>query len=262
MIAHIYASYKCSPVGFNLGSITYQEGKTDNYYLSYRGESELIYRVFEQGFISSAEGRLPNSTRWLLLVKDLAYTYSEHPEFGKTVDINIAFEFDNVDEYVRFASGYKSFSNDTISEKMASFIIPDKNDKEYALHIDAVSFNSFVKEMCSRKSEADIFTDCFVLVTRANDKSGFDDKILKLFGISFSRELNRYFYPPKKKHSLKNRTLMNNHKTSSQKSKQESKQFCALIQKYKPVVIVAGGLLGLGLLTLGIRGLIFLFFKR
>lgn len=249
MVAHIYASYKCSPVGFNLGSITYEEGRTDNYYLSYRKESALIYRIFEQGYISSAEGLLPNQNKWVLLIKNLAYTYSDKPDFGKTVDINIAFEFDTEKEYADFVSGYKSFNKGTISQKMAAFIIPDKENKEYALHIDAKIFNDFVKEIYSRKSEADIVKDCFELVTKADEKSGFDDKIQKLFALRFSRDNNKYFYPPKKKHNPNNRTAMNNHKVLSQN--------CICMQKYKSAIIIVSGVLGLSLLA----GLFLLIFK-
>lgn len=202
MLVHVYASYKGSPIGFNPGSFTYQTNRADNYTLSYKVESTLIYRIFEKGYIKGAEGCMPQSSKMLLLVKNLEYTYANHAEFGKNVDVNIAFEFDDKEKYADFVSGFHSLDKATLPEKVASFIIPDEDDKEYALHIDAAQFNRFIKAVGEHTSNVNIFTDHFELLTRVSDKTEFDKEIKELFGVSFDREGVKYVYPSKKNSNL------------------------------------------------------------
>lgn len=89
MKVHIYASYKRSPVGFQLGSFSFVKNQTDNYVLKYWQESKLIYDLFEQNFIVQASGRLPHSNKFIHLVKNLEYTYTNRDDFGKIVYIKV-----------------------------------------------------------------------------------------------------------------------------------------------------------------------------
>lgn len=201
MKVHIYSSYKRSPVGFQPGSFTYVKDQKKNYTLSFCEDSKIIYEIFEQDFIIKAYGRFPCSNNYLFLVKDLEYTYDYHDEFGKIVYINIAFEISNPNEFSRLVSGYNAYNERILAEKMADFIVPYGDNKEYGLVIDAERFNCFVNELLNKPvSQIEDFEHFkhFKLVTKASNRTSFDEKVTEIFNLTFERDENNYYYPPKK----------------------------------------------------------------
>lgn len=198
MKVHIYASYKRSPVGFQLGSFSFVKNQTDNYVLKYWQESKLIYDLFEQNFIVQASGRLPHSNKFIHLVKNLEYTYTNRDDFGKIVYINIAFEFTDSNDYSRFVSGYYSLDEGLIVKRMSDFILPNTDNKEYGLVIDQERFKDFVKDIFDKPISHMPDINHLELVTKASSRTNFDDKVYDIFKIKFEREGNKYFYPPKK----------------------------------------------------------------
>lgn len=199
MKVHVYASYKRSPVGFQLGSFSYIKDQMENYTLSFCQDSKIIYEIFEQDFITEACGRLPHSNNNLFLIKDLEYTYDNHDEFGKIVYINIAFEISDSNEFSKFVSGYKTYDESILAEKMANFIIPDDSNKEYGFVINAEHFNCFVNELLDRSVSQNANIERFELVTKASNRTSFDEKVREIFNLRFKKDENKYYYPPKKK---------------------------------------------------------------
>lgn len=198
MKVHVYASYKRSPVGFQLGSFTYDNERTENYTLAFFRDCKIIYTIFEQDFIIKACGCLPNSKTYLLLVKDLEYTYENHDDFGKTLYINIAFEFSDTNDFLKFISGYNSCNESELAQKMADFIKPDGSNKEYGLVIEANRFNAFVKEIMSKPGIQISDIERLKLETKASNITSYDEKISNIFNLDFEKDGNLYFYPPKK----------------------------------------------------------------
>lgn len=237
MEVHVYASYKRSPVGFQLGSFSYQEGRTDDYDLKKDNSNSLVYKIFEQGYILSANGLMPDKLYNIILEKNIEHTYDNHDEFGKIVYVNIAFQFSSekeMDEYNRFCSGYYSLSIEELSEKLASFIVPDKSNKEYGLYIDAMRFNGFINEVNQRGYAKSENSDCFEIKTRSSTSLDYSEKISTLFGVDFEKEDSKYVFPPKKKHRRRNRTF----KQSSRKKL--IPYLVDLISKYKRILIIVG----------------------
>lgn len=204
MKVHVCASYKRSPVGFRPGSFYYREDRVENYLLSFDSGNSIIYNIIEQGFITRAEGKMPNQEKYLLLIKAVEYHYKNHDEFGKIVYINIAFEFDTAKDYNRFKSGYDNFGKSELAKSMADFIVPDKNEMKFGLHIDGMKFNCFVEEIKSKAIEMPDTVDSFELVTRSSSTTDYADKIKELFGVEFGRKNETRYIYPKKKHSLIN----------------------------------------------------------
>lgn len=201
MLVHVCASYKRSPVGFQPGSFIWQKNTLPYYNLSNCKENEILYQVFEQGFINGMKGKLPNTTKYVFLIKDVEYSYDNHEEFGRDVYGNLIFEFDNVKEYSLFVSGYQSTDSSLSSRMIADFIVPDRTNKQYALHIDAALFDKFVEKVhCNSQTES-MTNDSFEVSTiSANTR--YDEQLNKLFGVVFEKEGYVYKYPPKKKHIM------------------------------------------------------------
>lgn len=239
MLVHVCASYKRSPVGFQPGSFIWQKNTLPYYNLSNCKGNEILYQVFEQGFINGMKGKLPNTTKYVFLIKDVEYSYDNHEEFGRDVYGNLIFEFDNLKEYSLFVSGYQSTDSSLSSRMIADFIVPDRTNKQYALHIDAALFDKFVEKVhCNSQTES-MANDSFEVSTiSANTR--YDEQLNKLFGVVFEKEGYVYVYPPKKKH------ILNRRRNQAAKESPTYSKSCSikqLLSKYKMQLLAIGGIL-------------------
>lgn len=261
MKVHVYASYKRSPVGFQLGSFSYVKDQMENYALSFCQGSKIIYNIFEQDFITKAYGRFPCSNSYLFLIKDLEYTYENHEEFGKKVYINIAFEVSDPVEFSRFVSGYNAYSENVIAKKMADFIIPDEGNKEYALVIDAKGFNRFVNELLNKPISQVSDIEHFELVTKVSSRTSFDEKVTNIFNLTFERDGNKYYYPPKKKIRTSDRKTFHRQAVSSPEKhkfpKSTRTNISEIIFKSLLYLLIIAGIIAFGFAL--IKGIMFLF---
>lgn len=202
MLVHVCASYKRSPVGFQPGSFEWQSNNSSPFYdLSYCQENKISYQVIEQGYISGMQGMLPNTNKYVFLIKGVEYSYNNHEEFGKDVYANLIFEFDNAKEYSSFKSCYQSPNTNDLSKEIADFIVPDRTNKEFALHIDANLFDQFVRKMIN-DSKAPIQDNSNFEIHTISPNTRYDEQLTKLFGVHFEKDGSVYRFPPKKKHIL------------------------------------------------------------
>ena len=170
MRAYVYCSYKFSPVGFQMGTITYDAAQSDFYFPNNTSLNDFVVNAFEQGFVSKAYGLIPDSTKYILLVKKLQKNDVDDPTEGM-IDIymNFAFEFDNFDEFNNFSGNFNALmSEKTAAEECAKFIVPDRNVETFALKIDAKIFNNFVKRMLSSSDGGQVDKKFFVEVISSN----------------------------------------------------------------------------------------------
>lgn len=202
MWVHVCASYKRSPVGFQPGSFEWKSNNPlPSYNLSYKKDFEKLYQVFEQGYISGMQGLLPNRNKYVFLIKGVEYSYNNHEEFGKDVYVNIIFEFDNAKDYSSFKSRYQSLNTNDLSKQIADFIVPDRTNREFALHINGNSFIQFVSEMIN-DSKAPIQDNSNFEINTISPNTPYDEQLTKLFGVHFEKDGSVYRFPPKKKHIL------------------------------------------------------------
>lgn len=99
MKVYCYCSYTGSPVGFHIGSLTYQPNRNGNYTLQKENIPSFIKRCFEQDMVRKGFGKLPGSdSGFFLLVKKLAAEGSGGLEASKYY-INLALVTENIEEY-------------------------------------------------------------------------------------------------------------------------------------------------------------------
>lgn len=239
MLVHVCASYKRSPVGFQPGSFLWQKQTSNNFTLSTCIDNELPYQIFGQGFIKGMRGKIPNTTKYVFLIKGIEYSYENHEEFGKDVYVNLIFEFDNVKEYTLFVSGYRSIDATLSTKMIADFIVPDRTNKQYALHIDAGLFDKFVDKVRINSQTDKMANDSFVVKTiSANTR--YDEQLYKIFGVDFEKKEDVYRYPPKKKHSLPRMKKQNPKCTEAISNSSYNIGFTDFILRNKKLLIVIG----------------------
>lgn len=146
--AYIYCSYKLSPVGFKLGVIDITNNQTDDFIPEYKNIDNFIKNAFYQGMIKCVFGKIPQNNRYTVLIKKLRFQGDKFRQADKYM--NIAFEFDDFEEYKIFAGNiYNLYGSqyEGLIQRIASFIIPDGTVESYALKIDAKGINDFKDDM-------------------------------------------------------------------------------------------------------------------
>lgn len=196
MLVHVCAAYKLSPVGVQPGSFIWKKNTSGDLNLINKPSCKLPYAIFENGFITGVNGKLPNNSIYLFLTKDIEYSYENHEEFGKIIYANLIFEFNNARDYSEFANGYQALSPEVSSKMIADFIIPDRIDKEFALHIDSSNFSLFIDEV-NRHSTTNVDTSNTFVVTTNTPNTRYAEQLYKLFGVFFDKEREKYIYPKK-----------------------------------------------------------------
>ena len=200
MRAYIYCSYKSSPAGFQIGTISHDAAKK-NFYIPSKGEfNRFIIKAFEQNFIVKMYGLLPEDGKYIFLVKNLKQRGIDDPNEGM-IDfyMNFAFEFDNFDDFNNFCGNFNELlEKGTAASECAKFIVPDRQVETFALKIDAEAFNSFIKEMLSKSDGGQVAKKIFVEVISAKlDESKLQETFERDFGKSDCEK--KFVYPAEKK---------------------------------------------------------------
>ena len=139
-----YCSYKGSPVGFRIGK-TKVENEIE-LTLCDDNINQFIRKSFESGMITCVFGKLPNSDKYVYLVKKLEYTGNNGESI---IYMNFAWIFSDYEKYISFVSGIKDLSDDKISEIMYKIIEPDSNDENFALKINGKKLVNAIKNISS-----------------------------------------------------------------------------------------------------------------
>lgn len=162
---HSYTSYKLSAKGFEYGAFVYDRSQesNENYKLSSSGRSRLADTAFSSGIIRKVCGKIPASSRYIILVKRINHIFqNKKDDFGKDISINIAFEFDEPEQFSRFTLAFNSALNENpekLSEEMAGFIRPDPDINYYGYDIDRKRFNCFMEKMLSEAVNPDFASE-------------------------------------------------------------------------------------------------------
>lgn len=199
MRAYVYCSYKFSPVGFQIGTIKYDAAQKNFYVPTQNNLDNFVIRAFEEGIVRKVYGLIPDSNKYIFLVKKLQQNNVDDPNEGM-IDfyMNFAFEFDNFNDYNNFCGNFnKLLEEGTAAEECAKFIVPDRQVETFALKINAEAFNSFIKEMLDKADGGQDAKKIFVDVISAKlDES----KLQETFGCDFGKsDEKKFVYPTEKK---------------------------------------------------------------
>lgn len=202
MRTYIYCSYQRSPVGFQMGIISYNAGEKNFYIPIKEGLNSFVVKAFEQGFVSKVYGIIPESKKYIFLVKGLQQSNIEDANEGLTnFYMNFAFEFDKLDEFNSFCANFNEiFTSGTVAEECAKFIVPDRTIDTFALKIKADVFNRFLEKMLHPSAGKPIAEKTFVEVISARiDES----KLKETFGYDFEKlpAAKVFRYPVEKKNA-------------------------------------------------------------
>lgn len=199
MRAYVYCSYKFSPVGFQIGTIKYDAAQKNFYVPTKNNLDNFVVKAFEEGFVRKVYGLIPNSDKYIFLVKKLQQNNVDDSNEGM-IDIymNFAFEFDNFDDFNNFCGNFNELLEEgTAASECAKFTVPDRQVETFALKIDAEAFNSFIKEMLSKSDGRQVDNKIFVEVISAKlDESKLQETFKRDFGKSGEK---KFVYPAEKK---------------------------------------------------------------
>ena len=199
MRAYIYCSYKFSPVGFQIGTITYNAAQKDFYVPNKDKLDDFVVKAFEEGFVRKVYGLIPDSRKYIFLVKKLQKNNVTDQNEG-TIDfyMNFAFEFDNFNDFNNFCGNFNELlETETAADRCAKFIVPDRNVEDFALKIKADAFNKFIREMLNASSGRQGDEKIYVEVISSKTEK---DKLQKTFGYDFEKvDERRFCYSDSKK---------------------------------------------------------------
>ena len=212
---HAYCSYRLSPVGYHYGVLRYPVSGGGDYCALAPPEkspaTRFVKTAFDNGFISNVRGKIPGTESYVFLVKRYHHSYPEgHADIGKDVNMNMAFEFDEFNDYKRFATSFYRKLNDDEAElkrKMADLIHPDYAVPDYALNINRENLDAFMSEMLNAQSDAQpgdpIEKTAFFVLSAQKD---YCDELTQLFaldsvyyGVYRSRSNDKKYMYAKKK---------------------------------------------------------------
>jgi len=201
MKIYVYCSYKLSPVGFKLGTIDYNCDKDEDFCYLPKDENINCYveKAFCEGIIKKISGKLPNSEKYIYMIKKIHYTNTNSSEdMGSNKKGNFAFEFDSYDEYKMFSD---KPNIDKLAEIMDKFIVPDLNVEEnsYALKIKHKELTEFINLLKNDKSKHQRKDDKDDFVVELRSKSDYIQKISNIFDLQFSKSDYEYIYNPNNK---------------------------------------------------------------
>ncbi len=212
---HSYCSYKNSPSGFVYGSFKIDEpADNDSYLLSDKYNRPFVRSAFECGIIRRVSGKIPNSSKYIFLVRKLKYDYgNDHDDVGREVQMNFAFEFDTFDEFSSFVSGYSNAESQNASalyKHLADCIIPDTGIETYKYRISKGEFESWIELISQGSSQKqDKFRDR-ICITTSSKSTDYTENISKIFNFPYAvngepvewcrnEATGDYVYPCKKK---------------------------------------------------------------
>lgn len=198
MKAYIYCSYKFSPVGFQMGTIEYNPSSVEDYIPNNDSLDKFVVTAFEQGIVRKVYGLNPNNSKFVYLVKDMKKSNVVDDNEGE-IDIymNLAFEFDNFDDYKNFSTNFDNLSEQA-AEECSKFIAPDRSVKTYALKVKFAEFNSFIERMLV--STGSNFSDDKSIYVEVVPSKPQESKLESAFRFDFENLGDKkYRHPIKKK---------------------------------------------------------------
>lgn len=187
------SSYKYSPTGFAIGFVESSELTKDGYSLLKPCKDELIKKLFESGDVKFAYGKLPNSGKYVYLVKKLECSFRNDDNVEAKKYCNFAFVFDSVKEYSAFKINYNS---QLLIRQMNSFIVPDGMIEKFGLKIQNSYLNEYINSCIKGDIPMDVDSELYIDTTSSNND--ISKKLSELFLISLCKE-NGSLYSTKKK---------------------------------------------------------------
>lgn len=215
IIIHVYCSYKSSPIGFAYGSYEYSAAKdTPFYYLNNNNNNSFVLSSFEDGRIRRTCGKIPDSMKYIFLVRKIKHDYGlEHEVFGRDVDMNFAFEFDHFKEFKAFTTGFvnaEKQNSKQLYRELADCICPDISVEIYKLSINKKVFDQwFCKMIETEPSEKYNNLEERIKITASSSLVDFSRDIVdiyqlskkdldgELIGVQRIKESADYIYPVK-----------------------------------------------------------------
>ena len=195
MRAYVYCSYKFSPDGFQIGTIKYDAAQKNFYVPTKNNLDNFVICAFEEGIVRKVYGLIPDSNKYIFLVKKLQQNNIDDPNEGMIdFHMNFAFEFDNFNDYNNFCGNFNRLLEErTAATECAKFIVPDRNVETFALKINAELFNGFIKDMLSKSDGGQVDKKIFVEVISSKlDES----KLKEIFGRDFEKVGEKIFAYP------------------------------------------------------------------
>lgn len=154
---YCYATYKSSPVGFVIGSVSLPINSTAAYTELENRKDDFIKKCFETGFITSVYGKNPKNKQFYFMVKGLRSEFINEDNMPSHKKGNFIFEFDNVVEYKRF---FRNFDKSKLATAMNEFIVPDSFAETYALKLDTKKLNEYITSVTSSETNTGIKVEC------------------------------------------------------------------------------------------------------
>ena len=195
MRAYVYCSYKSSPVGFKIGTIQHDAAQKNFYVPTKDNLDDFVVAAFERNIIRKMYGRLPDGGKYIFLTKNLKQVNVDDPNEGLTdIYMNFAFEFDNFGDYSNFCGNFNALLDDELAaETCAKFIVADRNVENFALKIDAATFNKFIAEMLKTSDGGQVDKKIFVEVISAKLDGA---ELQEIFGVAFGKVSEKLFAYP------------------------------------------------------------------
>lgn len=160
IIVHTYCSYKLSPSGFQYGTFVVKTDENeDMYYLSDDRTDNIVSSAFDYSIIKRLKGRIPDKNTFVYLFKKILHTYdTDHDDFGGDVSINMAFEFDDYDQFVSFLGAFEDSEDNSpvkLAKSLADCIFPNISITKFKLSIRKQLFDTWLKTMVTQPPSND-----------------------------------------------------------------------------------------------------------
>ena len=200
-----------------MGAIEYNPSTAVDYIPDNKSLNKFVVTSFEQGIINKIYGLLPESSKYIYLVKNLQKNKVIDKNEGE-IDIymNFAFEFDNYDTYKNFAANFDNLSTEQAVDECSKFIVPDRSVGTYALKVKATEFNSFVEKMSKSVNGGNNDKTIYIEVVPSKPQ---EEKLQNIFHYEFENLGNKkYCYPVKKNASMRapqTKTSMNQNQSKT-----------------------------------------------
>lgn len=216
---HTYCSYKLSPSGFQYGTFNVTDDVTEGmYYLSDENKDSIVSSAFDYSIVKRLKGRIPKKNTFIFLFKKIFYTYdSEHDDVGGDVSINMAFEFDNYNQFVAFSNGFENYEKNEpleLARLLADCIAPDISITKYKFTIHKKKIDDWLKLMIHNKQNIGADQSRLQwqlgIITDSYEKNLYSNDLQEIFNFDTINENGdevgikhlegaMYIYPAKKK---------------------------------------------------------------
>lgn len=192
---YYYCSYKRSPVGFEMGRLCHEPGRTENYELSKEKIDPFIRGCFENGAVRAACGVLPNKEppKYFLLIRRLL---AHGQKKGEPDDYNI-----NLALVTEDRSMFDAWSQDRVSEAEVADAIKDSMEiddySDFGFTVRPQKLTSLLEQSLGslfKGAKPDLDKDEFCLETRYEDADL--DELAHALGLS---KADGKFYPSAQK---------------------------------------------------------------